>query len=459
MIESEKVPQAAVSFRLAALVPLEQIQVLDALSGRGGTNRSRGGHRQIAADTDREAVLAWLARYADSASTLANSRKEVERLLLWCLAELGKPLSSLTHEDLLIYQRFLTNPQPAERWVMAPGRKLPRSHAGWRPFAGALSPVSQRQAMVTINSLLSWLVQAGYLAGNPLSLSRQRQARSAPRVIRFLEEDLWAEVRQTIASLPRQTTREQATYARVRWLFSLLYLCGLRISEIVDNSMGDFFARADKKSEERWWLHTRGKGGKERLVPATDELMVELALYRRALGLPAVPSQGETTPLVLPVWWRAADATQQPEALTRAALHGVVKEVFAMTAERLKPLGPEYAAKVARLEAASSHWLRHTMGSRLANTIDLRHVRDTLGHASISTTSIYLHAEDDVRHAAISGAHRLDWNALSEGPGDEPAPNPHAPFARPPGRTKKLIIAAPTESHEAEGRALKSAEP
>jgi len=65
------------------------------------------------------------------------------------------------------------------------------------------------------------------------------------------------------------------------------------------------------------------------------------------------------------------------------------------------------------------------MGSRLANTIDLRHVRDTLGHASISTTSIYLHAEDDVRHAAVSGAHQLDWNAFSErSEAPDPSPQP-----------------------------------
>jgi integrase/recombinase XerD len=416
MIESNKPPYIAVALRLASIVPIEQLEILDALAGRLGTNRSRAGHRQIDADTDREAVLAWLARYVDSPSTLANSRKEVERLLLWCLAELGKPLSSLTHEDLLLYQRFLANPQPVERWVMAPGRKLPRSHPGWRPFAGVLSPVSQRQAMVTINSLLSWLVQAGYLAGNPLALSRQRRARSGPRVIRFLEEDLWAEVRQTIASLPKDTTREQATYARARWLFSLLYLCGLRVSEIVGNTMGDFFSRADKKGDERWWLHARGKGGKERLVPATSELMLELTLYRRALDLPPVPAQGDNMPLVLPVWWRAGDgqaATEDPKPLTRASLHGIVKEIFIATAERLKSLGSEQAARAARLEMASSHWLRHTMGSRLANSIDLRHVRDTLGHASLTTTSIYLHGEDDVRHAAISAAHQLDWNAAA----------------------------------------------
>lgn len=401
--------------QLGAPAPLESL-VVDALSGRDGTNRSRGGHRQIAADTDREAVLAWLARYADSPNTLANSRREAERLLLWALVERGKPLSSLTHEDLLLYQRFLADPQPAERWVMAPGRKLPRDHPGWRPLAGPLSPVSIRQAMVTLNVMLSWLVQAGYLAGNPLSLSRQRRTSPAPRIVRFLEPDLWAEVRTTVVSLPGESEREQAAYWRARWLFSLLYLCGLRISEVVGNSMGGFFGRTDPKTGElRWWLDVMGKGDKARLVPATSELMVELANYRRWLGLPPLPQHGEPSPLLFPVWWRvpARGQVEWPARLTRAAVHVVVKEVFALTAVRLRALGPEHLARANKVEAASSHWLRHTMGSHLADEVDLRHVRDTFGHASLSTTSIYLHTEDDARHAAISASHRLGWETIA----------------------------------------------
>ena len=407
--------------RLPALpggpTPLENLVVREALSGRDGSNRSRAGHCQIAADTDRDAVLAWLARYADSPNTLANSRREAERLLLWATIERGKPLSSLTHEDFLLYQRFLADPQPAERWLMAPGRKLARSHPGWRPFAGPLSPVSVRQAMVILNSMLSWLVQAGYLAGNPLALSRQRRSAPAPRVVRFLEDDLWTEVRSTILLLPRTTAREKATYWRARWLFSLLYLCGLRISEVAGNSMGGFFARADSKTGQlRWWLHLVGKGDKQRLVPATNELIVELANYRRCLGLSALPQQGEPSPLLFPVWWRApagatvATAIEWPPPLTRAAVHVAVKEVFALTGQRLRALGPQYQARADKVQAASSHWLRHTMGSKLADGVDLRHIRDTLGHASLTTTSIYLHAEDDARHAAISASHRFGWD-------------------------------------------------
>jgi site-specific recombinase XerD len=45
----------------------------------------------------------------------------------------------------------------------------------------------------------------------------------------------------------------------------------------------------------------------------------------------------------------------------------------------------------------------------LANGIDLRHVRDTLGHATLSTTSICVHGEDDARHDAVNASHRIGW--------------------------------------------------
>lgn len=44
------------------LAPLGEIVTIEALSGRDGTNRARGGNPQLTADTDQAAVLAWLAR-------------------------------------------------------------------------------------------------------------------------------------------------------------------------------------------------------------------------------------------------------------------------------------------------------------------------------------------------------------------------------------------------------------
>ncbi|VXC80901.1 Integrase family protein (fragment) [Burkholderia sp. 8Y] len=264
--------------------PLETLILPAELDGSAGSNRAVSVRPQIAAENDLDAIRAWLSRFVDTKTTFENYRKEAERLLLWAVVVLGKPLSSLTHEDCLRYQRFLADPQPATAWVAGGGRKHPRGDARWRPFYGPLSPSSQRQATVILNVMFSWLVQAGYLAGNPLSLSRQRARHVAPRITRYLEPSLWQEVKDYIAAMPRERPRDNAHAHRARWLFTLLYLGGLRIAEVGSNTMGQFFIRRDADASIRWWLAVRGKGGKERLVPATREMMMELSRYRKRLA-------------------------------------------------------------------------------------------------------------------------------------------------------------------------------
>jgi integrase/recombinase XerD len=383
------------------IVPLEKLQVSAILSGSEGSNRSTTDRPLIAADNDLDAVKAWLARYVDSKATFESYRKEAERLLLWSFAELGKPLSSLTHEDLLVYQRFICDPQPVTRWVMA-GRKVSRQDDAWRPFAGPLSPTSQRQCIIILNGMFSWLVNAGYLAGNPLSLSRQRQRKAQSRITRFLETDLWNEVKTTIEAMPRETNRQREHYFRVRWLFSLLYITGMRISEVVQNTMGRIFTRLNANQDELWWIEITGKGNKTRMIPMTDELLGELERYRREMGLSLKPFEGEATPLLIPIGGK-----QRP--LTRAAVHLILKKVFMDTAKRLEMRGPESASKAARLMAASAHWLRHTAGSNMASNMDIHYVRDNMGHGSIATTNNYIHTEEDKRHVITQLNHKLAW--------------------------------------------------
>uniref|UniRef100_UPI001F251BCA tyrosine-type recombinase/integrase n=1 Tax=Burkholderia sp. WTPI3 TaxID=2822167 RepID=UPI001F251BCA len=288
------------------------------------------------------------------------------------------------------------------RWTSG-GRPQPRGDPRWRPFYGPLSAASQRQAMVILNVMFSWLVQAGYLAGNPLALSRQRQRRPAPRVTRHLGAPLWQAVKDAIAAMPRDEARAAFHADRARWVFTMLYLGGLRITEAADTTMGHFFARRDANGRDRWWLDVTGKGGRQRLVPATAEMMAELARYRRAHGLPALPAHGEPTPLVLPV-----GRTRKP--LTRAALHRIVKQVFRFAADRLRAHGEAGEEQARVLEQASAHWLRHSAGSHMADgRVDLRLVRDNLGHVSLTTTSQYLHADDDWRHRETDEKHRIDW--------------------------------------------------
>ncbi|MGH8856849.1 MAG: tyrosine-type recombinase/integrase [Polaromonas sp.] len=386
---------------MKAVVRLDELAIQAHLDGSRGRNRATS-RSQLAAIDDRSAVLAWLARYADSPATLASYRKEAERLMLWCTQQQGVALSDLTHEDLLVYQRFLTDPQPAERWVMRPGQKPGRDSPLWRPFAGPLGPSSQRQALSILNAMFSWLVEAGYLAGNPLALSRRKRRMAAPRVSRFLPIEHWAVVKATIEAMPVVSDRDRLQAARCRWLFSLLYIAGVRVSEICGTTMGGFFSRRGTDGRERWWLEVTGKGDKTRLVPATDELMTEIIRYRITCGLSPLPLEGDDTPLLRPL-------IGPNKPMARSAIHEIVKAVFRESAVRLRQGGPEFEAAAAHLEQASTHWMRHTAGSHLSEKADLKVVRDNLGHANISTTSIYLHSEDDARHDATSAVHSVGW--------------------------------------------------
>ncbi|MCH1878526.1 tyrosine-type recombinase/integrase [Alcaligenes ammonioxydans] len=381
-------------------------QLLARFDGRQGVNRSMSGRAQIEAQTDIEALRAWLARYIDSPRTYANYRKEAERLLLWAVLERRKDLSSLSLEDILAYRLFLADPQPAHRWV-AQGRARPaRHHAAWRPFAGPLSESSRNQALLILNSLFSWLVQAGYLAGNPLALSHQgrRQKKASAPQQRYLSRQQWRWVQDYIQSLSEDTPSEHRHKARVRWLFSILYGGALRISELIQARMADVQQRPEAPSSAQWWLQIHGKGDKWRRVPLTQELYEELMRYRQAHDLQGPPQALEPYPLLM-------SSGASDKHLSRAMAHVLVKQVFQGSADRLRSLYPDQESQARVLEQASAHWLRHSAGSHLADQgVDLRIIRDTLGHESIATTNIYLHAGDDQRHRALEQSHRLGWD-------------------------------------------------
>lgn len=389
---------------LATVQPVESLIVPDMLDGRDGINRGPVDQSQLSARNDLDAVRAWLSNYADTKTTFDNYRKEAERLLLWAVVQLGKPLSSLTHEDLLLFKSFLIDPQPTSRWVSANGGKYPRGDERWRPFNGPLSPASQRQALIILNAMFTWLVNAGYLRGNPMALLRQRAKRSAPRVTRYLSVSLWDEVKEFVRQLPQETEAQRAYYARCRWLTTLFYLQGMRISEVAGGQMGNFSRRLGPDGRDQWWLETLGKGDKERIVPVSIELIQELRSYRTSHGLPALPVRSEDTPLIIP--FRGGR-----RCLSRSAIHEAIKNVFNGAATWLRSRGPEFADRADELERASAHWLRHTAGSHQADGgVDLRTIRDNLGHVSLNTTSLYLHTEDDERHRETVDRHRMNWN-------------------------------------------------
>lgn len=75
--------------------------------------------------------------------------------------------------------------------------------------------------------------------------------------------------------------------------------------------------------------------------------------------------------------------------MARSAIHDVVKGVMRSTAERLRARGLDWETAAAKIEAASTHWLRHTVSTHMTDSgMDVKTTRDNFSHATISTTSI-----------------------------------------------------------------------
>jgi site-specific recombinase XerD len=82
--------------------------------------------------------------------------------------------------------------------------------------------------------------------------------------------------------------------------------------------------------------------------------------------------------------------------ITASRLWAVFKRFFSTAAEQLQEASPSTAEKLKR---ATPHWLRHTHATHaLAAGAELTTVRDNLRHASVATTSVYLHT-DQVKRA------------------------------------------------------------
>ena len=105
-----------------AFGPLELVNLPSELNGSVGNNRTVGGRPQISAQNDVDAVRAWLARFIDTRTTFDSYRKEAERLLLWSVTELGKPLS-LRERRSFLRQLRCTSLQPNRSFIFAACRQ------------------------------------------------------------------------------------------------------------------------------------------------------------------------------------------------------------------------------------------------------------------------------------------------------------------------------------------------
>ena len=141
-------------------------------------------------------------------------------------------------------------------------------------------------------------------------------------------------------------------------LLALCGLCGLRVNEAVNVTAGDIWSEGSE-----WWINVRGKGEKERQVPMT-------AKTAAILRLDLVTD--DTAPLVK---MTAGGACTFVKRLGRRLLDADV----------------------------SSHDLRHTYATSVYDrTKDIKTVSELLGHASVTTTMIYIGISKETKSAAVA---------------------------------------------------------
>lgn len=374
----------------------------DLLNGRKGQFRADRTQKQIDADTDHEAIEAFLAEFQDKPATLRTYTKECERLLIWSVLYLNKPLSSLTRDDFGLYIDFLKTPPP--EWC---GPKTKRYTKAWRPFTGALSESAINTALASINSLFSWLVNAGYLTGNPLGLIRKKiKSDSTPteyrKIERYLDDDMWGALLDVVEAMPIKNEKDRYYFERMRFMITTFDLLAPRVSELANIKMKDFRHVAD-----HWFWFVTGKGEKYGNVAMPGDMVEALIRWRKFLGLSPVPKSNENIPAI-PFVTKSYKPIFTKPGIKPRRINQILKEFFEKAAVSLELGGQEDKAEL--LRRASAHWLRHTsITQKVKSGIDRRIAQLEARHTDGRTTDMYTH-DEEVERAKQAQKHRIRWS-------------------------------------------------
>ncbi|MDZ7892842.1 MAG: site-specific tyrosine recombinase XerD [Rhodoferax sp.] len=213
-----------------------------------------------------------------------------------------------------------------------------------------------------------WALREKHIAQDPtLKLQAAKQALRVPKTLSEAQ----------VEALLNAPDTGEALGIRDKTMLELMYASGLRVSELVA-------LRITQLGLNEGVLRVVGKGSKERLVPFGE--VAGLWLQRYLQGPRAELLAGRQSEDVF-VTVRGAKAGS---AMSRIMFWGLVKR-YALMAGIRSPMSP--------------HTLRHAFATHLLNHgADLRAVQMLLGHADISTTTIYTHVARD-RLAALHAQH------------------------------------------------------
>jgi site-specific recombinase XerD len=349
----------------------------------------------------------FLYSYRGSPDTFSTYRREIEHFLHWCWLVAKKSLQTVRREDIEDYVEFAKNPpknwigeKNVSRFEQKNDERVPNPE--WRPYVlhgkntveapYFLSQSGIQSIFAVLSSFSNYLIQEEYLESNPVAQIRQKgkflRKTQASKPIRRLSQLQWSYVLENAEKMANKETIHERTLFIMNALFGMY----LRISELVETprwtpQMGDF----ERDMEGNWWFRTVGKGNKERQISVSDAMLDALKRYRRARGLPELPSPGEYTPLV-------HKARGQGGISSTRQIRSIVQNCFDKAEYALRQDGHNEEAD--QLQSATVHWLRHTGISEDVKVRPREHVRDDAGHGSSAITDRYIDVELHERHAS-----------------------------------------------------------
>jgi integrase/recombinase XerC len=307
----------------------------------------------------RQDWLTWHAHEKRSATrTIDAYRDDFDSWLKFLAAHIGEQVTqaALVEISAADIRAFLASRRARDSGVIGAQKR-------------GLSNRSLARALASVRSFYTWLDrQRGIAVAAANQVRPPKATRSLPRPLAV----------DDARALLDWSSDDTGTMTKPAWVkardtavLSLLYGCGLRISEALSLTTAHLPVGSSG-------LTITGKGGKQRIVPVLPVVADALEAYATLVPFVIEPSA----------------------PLFRAVRGGV------LSPRHVQALMQQARANMGLPASATPHALRHAFATHiLHNGGDLRAIQELLGHASLSTTQRY--TDVDTRHmlASFAAAH------------------------------------------------------